>query len=30
MLQCNVAKQLLHPTNEFIKKCLNGDLLPTL
>jgi hypothetical protein len=29
MLQCNVAKQLLHPTNKFIKKCLNGDLLPT-
>lgn len=28
MLQCNVAKQLLHPTNKFIKKCLNGDLLP--
>ena len=29
MLQCNVAKQILHPTNNFIKKCLNGDLLPT-
>jgi hypothetical protein len=29
MLQCNVAKQLLHPTNKLIKKCLNGDLLPT-
>lgn len=28
MLQCNIAKQLLHPTNEFIKKYLNGDLLP--
>lgn len=30
MLQCNLAKQFLHPTNKFIKKCLNGDLLPTL
>jgi hypothetical protein len=29
MLQCNVAKQLLHPTNKIIKKCLSGDLLPT-
>ena len=29
MLQCNVAKQILHPTNKLIKKCLNGDLLPT-
>jgi hypothetical protein len=29
MLQCNLAKQLLHPTNKFIKKCLNGDLIPT-
>jgi hypothetical protein len=34
MIQCNIAKQLLHTNsklmnNEFIKKCLNGDLLST-
>ena len=35
MLQCNLAKQILLSNskllnNDFIKKCLNGDLLPTL
>ena len=29
MLQCNLAKQFLYPTNKLIKKILTGDLLPT-
>jgi hypothetical protein len=29
MLQCNVAKKFLHPTNKIIKKFLTGDFLPT-
>ena len=34
MIQCNLAKQILLSNskllnNDFIKKCLNGDLLPT-
>ena len=29
MLQCNAVKQILHPRNKIIKKCLSGDFLPT-